>query len=289
MTLKETLLKAIGLLQEKGFETPRLDAELIMMHVTKRSQVQLMISGDEELPLVQQTVFDSLINMRLEGHPIAHIIGECGFWDMMLKVTPDTLIPRPDTEILVEKALTLLECNKLDTVLDLGTGSGAIILALKRSLPQIKAYAVDFSEAALQVASENAKKYNLEVNFYEGSWFNALDGVKLPESKSRGKGFDLIVSNPPYIRENDEHLSQGDVRFEPITALVSGKDGLSDIKHITKESHHFLRPNGYLMFEHGYDQGADVRAILEKHKFTRIETLRDYGGNERVTLGRLND
>ena len=285
MQIRALVNQAVVLLREQGFESARLEAELLMMHVTKFNKVQLLTHDLEELPALDETVYKALVDQRMQGTPIAYILGERDFWDLTLKVTPDTLIPRPDTEILVEKALTLIQCNHCRDVLDLGTGTGAIILALKHSAPEIRATAVDLSPNALAVAMENAQRYHLDVDFRCGSWFTPL----LPERES-AKGFkpqfDLIVSNPPYIEEYDPHLQEGDVRFEPLSALVSGHDGLKDIRLIVHESRAFLRPNGYLMFEHGYNQGAAVRQLLEEVGFAQVETLRDYGQNERVTLGR---
>lgn len=296
MQIRQLLREAIDLFKAQGIESARLDAELLMMHVARLNRVQLITHDNEELNPLDETMFRALVDLRVQGHPIAHLLGEREFWNMTLKVTADTLIPRPDTEVLVEKAITLIDCYKFKQVLDLGTGSGAIILALKRSCPFIEASAVDFSEPALIVALQNAIAHKLSVQFYHGSWFDGLkQAVSLSPNleliKDRTEqvnfnfAFDLIVSNPPYIEEHDPHLSQGDVRFEPITALVSGKDGLEDIRSILKEAPLFLKDNGYLMFEHGYNQGQAVRDLMKEAGFSKIETIRDYGQNERVTLG----
>lgn len=306
--IRALLNESIAKLKESGSLSPRLDAELLMMHVTKFNKVQLITGDLEDISALDETVFRALLAERLKGVPMAYILGEREFWDLTLKVTPDTLIPRPDTEILVEKALTLITCNNLRDVLDLGTGTGAIILALKHSAPQIRATAIDLSSAALEVAQENAARYHLEVNFQQGCWFtpfveesvtnelaasdgaSAQDQVRLQAQAEAGllpqaARFDLIVSNPPYIEENDPHLSQGDVRFEPRSALVSGKDGLDDIRVIAHEARAFLRHNGFLLLEHGYNQGAAVRELLSELGYDKVETMRDYGQNERVTLG----
>lgn len=330
MQIRALLNESIAKLKEQGSSSPRLDAELLMMHVTKFNKVQLITGDLADLNALDETVFRALLAERLKGVPMAYILGERDFWDLTLKVTPDTLIPRPDTEILVEKALTLINCNHLRDVLDLGTGTGAIILALKHSAPEIRATAIDMSAAALEVAQENAARYHLEVNFQQGCWFTpfveesaeaqaelqaelqsggragahaaAHDALALSDGQSRAAQlkaqaqaqagllpqaarFDLIVSNPPYIEEDDPHLSQGDVRFEPRSALVSGKDGLDDIRIIVHEARAFLRNNGYLLLEHGYNQGAAVRALLSELGYAKVETIRDYGQNERVTLG----
>lgn len=306
MQIRTLLRQAIAELKEAGSESPRLDAELLMMHVTHLNRVQLITHDLDELGSLESTVFTALLQKRIQGYPIAHLLGERDFWNLSLKVTPDTLIPRPDTEVLVEKALTLLDCNNFQRVLDLGTGTGAIILALKHDRPHIKASAVDFSVGALQVAIENAIDLGLDVKFYLGSWFEALQhpvtldssgqlvslnkkGVTQPSSqevKSHSPHFDLIVSNPPYIEEKDPHLSQGDVRFEPLSALVSGQDGLQDIRLIVEQARSFLNEGGYLLLEHGYNQGAAVRELLSVAEYENIETIKDYGLNERVTLGR---
>ena len=317
--IRALLRQAVTQLKDHSFESPRLEAELLMMHVTKLNKVQLITRDQEELPALDETVYRALLEQRLQGQPIAYILGERDFWDLSLKVSPDTLIPRPDTEILVEKALTLIKCNHCRDVLDLGTGSGAIILSLKHDAPEIRASAVDISPAALAVAAENAARYNLEVSWYCGSWFSpfmqpqaasALATAATTKAKdiraqhtscthhaassggaatTQGEAiaqFDLIVANPPYIEEGDPHLQQGDVRFEPLVALVSGQDGLSDIKLIVHESRAFLRQGGYLALEHGYNQGEAVRHLFKTVGYTQVETLRDYGQNERVTLGR---
>lgn len=318
MTLREHLIKAITALKDQGIETSRLDAQLLMMKVMSYSRTDLITKDDTILSQEQEQAFTNLIQKRLAGHPIAHLIGERDFWNLTLKVTPATLIPRPDTEILVEKAINLIKEHNLKKVLDLGTGTGAIILSLKHDCPEIEATAVDFSEDALTVAKDNASTYNLNVNFLRGSWFEALNNQEpqqateeqqtakssevtskedslgeeetlkaKPENKLVSQLFDLIVSNPPYIEDEDPHLKEGDVRFEPITALASGKDGLDDIRLITKQAPQHLKQGGYLVFEHGYNQAKQVQQIMAEHGFTQIETIKDYGGNDRVTLGRL--
>ena len=279
MKLREVLAQAVARLTNS--DSPKLDAQLLLMKACSLSRVQLITKENEPLSEEQYQLFESLLNQRLAGHPIAHLLGERDFWDLKLKVTPDTLIPRPDTEVLVEQALEII--NKQEgkaKVLDLGAGSGAIILSLKHSAPNIEAVAVDLSPAALQVARDNAQSYNLDVSWYLGSWFTAL-----PQELTKDSCFDVIVSNPPYIEEHDEHLKQGDVRFEPLSALVSGPDGLDDIRFIAQESTKYLRSGGYLLLEHGYNQGAQVREILSNNGYEQVATIKDYGGNDRVTLG----
>ena len=277
-TIRQVLNEAVVKLQNSSSDSPKLDAKLLLMKACSLSQVQLMVHDNEPISQEQLQAFNELLEQRLIGHPIAHLLGERDFWDLTLKVTPDTLIPRPDTEVLVEQALKLIESNKQSKVLDLGTGSGAIIIALKHTVPSISAFAVDKSPGALQVAQENARRYDLEVNFNLGSWFEPLQ-------EHYQHYFDVIVSNPPYIEEEDEHLQRGDVRFEPLSALVSGKDGLDDIRLIASQAISYLTKDGFLLFEHGYNQGPAVHSILTDLGYRQVQTIKDYGNNDRVTLG----
>lgn len=219
--------------------------------------------------------YQASLQRRLQGEPLAYILGEREFFGLSFKVTPATLIPRPDTELLVELALariTTAGCR----VLDLGTGSGAIALAIAHVRPDAEVIAVDASETALSVARENASRLQIRnVCFVISDWFSALSGQR----------FDLIVSNPPYIAENDRHLAQGDLRFEPATALASGSDGLQDIRHIISEAGAHLAAGGWLMLEHGYDQAEQVRALLLKAGFKNIRSDKDLAGIERVSGG----
>ncbi|MDY3107680.1 MAG: peptide chain release factor N(5)-glutamine methyltransferase, partial [Succinivibrio sp.] len=214
-----------------------------------------------------------LINKRKSGYPIAYILGYKEFFGLRLKVTEDTLIPRPDTETLVEKALAF---NPQGKVLDLGTGTGAIILALKSELKSaIDAYAVDLSKKALEVASFNSQKLNLPVTFIQSNWFSKLGDLK----------FSMIVSNPPYIQKDDIHLTQTSLPFEPIQALTSDDDGLLDIKLICKEAKDHLENGAPLLIEHGFNQGEKVRAIFTEQGYKNVATIKDLGGNDRVTFG----
>lgn len=301
MQLRTLLNDTIRSFKEHGIESARLDAQLLMMHVTNMSFTQLTVYDDKELSETDTAAYKELVAKRLAGHPIAHLTGTRDFWSLSLKVTADTLIPRPDTEVLVEKALELIDVNDSKSVLDLGTGTGAIILSIKKERPKLDAWAVDFSEGALEVAMENAKANQLEVSFRLGSWFDALNTTSTSSSDSAcgdtwscsndkqraAPRFDLIVSNPPYIEEGDPHLSRGDVRFEPITALVSGKDGLDDIRLIADQARHHLNPQGYLVFEHGYNQAAAVRSILSEFGYSDVGSQKDYAGNDRITFGRF--
>lgn len=280
------------LIQAGLVDSYRLDAELLLAHSLQVSRTYLFTWSDKLLDSQQQLAFETLLQQRLQGRPIAHLLGEREFWGLNLKVTADTLIPRPDSETLVEAVLELhqhaqssssspdtkLE-NKTDqawSILDLGTGSGAIALALKSECPLCSVTAVDFSEKALQVASENALNLQLDVDFLQSDWFSAIKATQL---------FDCIVSNPPYIEEADPHLLEGDVRFEPITALTSGQDGLEDIRKITNQAWSFLKPNGWLLIEHGYHQAESVAEIFKIDHYSNVRGIKDLGGNPRVTLG----
>lgn len=292
MTIRQALNEAIVRLKASGSDSPKLDAQLLLMKVCSLSRIQLLVNDSDPIDDDKLKAFNSLVQKREEGHPIAHLIGERDFWDLTLKVTPDTLIPRPDTEIIVEQALNLIKQDKDSPyrVLDLGTGSGAIILSLKNTVKSIEAYAIDKSPKALQVAKENAERYGLEVSFLQGSWFEPLANSHSKDCEHQDyiHYFDVIVSNPPYIEEDDEHLTKGDVRFEPLSALVSGKDGLDDIRLIAKSSIAYLKVGGYLLLEHGYNQGEAVQNILKELGYDLVQTIKDYGNNDRVTMGRFN-
>lgn len=260
-------------------ESPQLDAELLLSHVLQVSRTYLFTWPEKPLNTEQSVQFQRLISQRIEGQPIAYLVGEREFWGLKLQVTTDTLIPRPDTETLVDAVLALYAKNKTHqawSILDLGTGTGAIALALKSEVPDFQITAVDFSENALAVARQNAKNHQLKITFLQSDWLSALD------QEAR---FDCIVSNPPYIEESDPHLDQGDVRFEPTTALTSGSDGLDDIRKITHQAWSHLNPNGWLLIEHGYNQADAVASIFESSGFANIRLLTDLAGTPRVTLG----
>ncbi|MFN4291978.1 MAG: peptide chain release factor N(5)-glutamine methyltransferase [Permianibacter sp.] len=259
-------------------DSARRDAEVLLCHVLNQSLTYLRTWPERELSGVQQAAFDELIRKRQLGEPVAYLTGEREFWSMPFLVTSDTLIPRPETELLVEQTLARLPADQPQVVVDLGTGSGAIALALAKERPQWQLTATDASFAALRIAEKNARRLKLDnVHFEYGSWYAPLAGQR----------FAAIVSNPPYVADRDPHLSQGDVRFEPNSALVSGDDGLDDIRQIVAGAPAHLLPQGWLLLEHGYDQGEPVAALLRQHGFGAVETLRDLAGQPRVTLGQL--
>lgn len=273
MQIREALQQAKQILKAAAIDTASLDANLLLSHVTSLSKVMLIAHDEDELSKEQEDKFFSLINKRKTGYPIAYILGYKEFFGLRLKVTEDTLIPRPDTETLVEKALAF---NPQGKVLDLGTGTGAIILALKSELKSsIDAYAVDLSKKALEVASFNSQKLNLPVTFIQSNWFSKLGDLK----------FSMIVSNPPYIQKDDIHLTQTSLPFEPIQALTSEEDGLLDIKLICKEAKDHLENGAPLLIEHGFNQGEKVRAIFTEQGYKNVATIKDLGGNDRVTFG----
>ena len=276
-TVESALKAAIVQLQEGENTSPSIDAAVLLCHTLDKPRSYLLTWPEKHLTLEQEQHFNELLTRRLTGEPVAYIVGEREFWSLPLKVSPSTLIPRPDTERLVEVALDKT-FGKTGDILDLGTGTGAIALALASEMPNRNVTGIDLRPEAQQLASENAERLNItNTNFLNGSWFEPL-----PENSR----FSLIVSNPPYIEKDDPHLSQGDVRFEPITALVAEEKGLADIKHIADNARHYLEADGWLAFEHGYDQGDAVREIMQALGYLDVMTEKDYGGNDRVTLGR---
>ncbi|ULH02319.1 peptide chain release factor N(5)-glutamine methyltransferase [Aeromonas caviae] len=258
-------------------ESPRADADALLCHLLDCRRSYLMTWPEHELDAAQQATLAGWLARRLNGEPIAHLIGEREFWSLPLKVSPATLIPRPDTEVLVEQALTRLPGGPC-ALLDLGTGTGAIALALKSERPDADVWAVDRMPAAAALARTNSAALGLPIEVRDGSWFAPL---------SDAPRFAMIVSNPPYIDGADPHLHEGDVRFEPRSALVAEEQGLADIRLIVTQAPAHLVPGGWLLLEHGWDQGEAVRQLLLQQGYVQVETVRDYGDNERVTLGRL--
>jgi len=257
-------------------ESPDVDSQVLLCHVLACTPTYLHMWSDKDLTIEQQTQFKQLITQRQQGQPVAYITGQRGFWSLDLKVTDATLIPRPDTELLVTLALTKLQDQM--SVVDLGTGSGAIALSIAHEFPNTKVFAMDFSWSALEVARENTLSHNLKnVSFWQGHWLAAISEQQ----------FDLIVSNPPYIEQHDPHLSEGDVRYEPLTALASGIDGLDDIRLIIKQAQTCLKSSGWLMVEHGYHQSQQVQALFRAAGFDNISAHQDFGGQDRVVIGQL--
>ncbi|MBX9675995.1 MAG: peptide chain release factor N(5)-glutamine methyltransferase [Methylotenera sp.] len=272
---QQKLVAQLGLTrQDAQFET-----QLLLQTVLKVNRAWLIAHESEMLAANDDESFEGLLNRRAKGEPIAHIIGYREFYGLRLKVTLDTLIPRPDTETLVEAALTKIPITAHSNILDLGTGTGAIALAIAHNRLQSNVIATDISQQALNVAIENATNLTIQnVQFIQSDWFLGMSHQQ----------FDVIVSNPPYIEADDIHLSQGDLRFEPLSALASGKDGLDDIRRIAHSAPNHLKPNGWLMFEHGYKQAQHVADIMAENGFSQISHMKDLAGILRVTMGQLS-
>ena len=273
MDFQRWLREAVGELSES--ESPKRDAEILLEHVTGKARTYLLAFGETLLTAEQEAQLAALLARRKTGEPVAHLVGEREFWSLPLYVSAATLIPRPDTECLVEQALARLPTAAC-SILDLGTGTGAIALALATERPDCSVTAVDVMPDAVTLAQRNVERLGLgNVTVLQSSWFSALEN----------RLFALIVSNPPYIDEHDPHLEQGDVRFEPLTALVAANEGLADLDHIVTTSRQHLLSGGWLLVEHGWTQGNAVRALFTNAGYRAVATCRDYGGNERLTLG----
>ncbi len=286
MKIKTILTNAATRLNsaEAGFE-----AQLLLQHALNVNRAWLIAHQNDALEANIHAAYRALINRRINGEPIAYILGVREFYGLSLKVTPDTLIPRPDTETLVEAALAKItpspqggrgvgERGKSLSILDLGTGTGAIALAIAKHRPLAQVTAVDASENALKIAQENAQNLQIaNVEFIISNWFDAL----------KNQRFDVIVSNPPYIEANDIHLTQGDLRFEPLVALASGQDGLDAIRTIIQNAPQHLNPRGWLILEHGYNQAESVATLLKRAGFTEISHTLDLARIARVTLGQF--
>lgn len=279
LTIEQALKAAISRLAESGSDSPSLDAAVLLCHTLDRPRSYLLTWPDRVLETEAAQKFEALLQRRCGGEPVAYITGEREFWSLPLKVSPSTLIPRPDTERLVELALDKAP-SQPGRILDLGTGTGAIALALASELPQHQIFGVDIRPEAQMLAQENAANLNLlNTQFFNGSWFDPVES---------GTKFALIVSNPPYIEKDDPHLLQGDVRFEPVSALVAEEKGLADIRHIAEQARDYLAPEGWLLFEHGFEQGGAVRQLLLSMGYCQVVTEQDYAGNDRVTLGQFD-
>ncbi len=291
---RQQLISTLSLLTADA----RSEAQLLLQHVLNVNRAWLIAHESDALQPNTHAAFEVLLKRRLNGEPIAYIFGYCEFYGLKLKVTADTLIPRPDTETLVEAALAKIPTSSfqrksdssglesLDSalrrndslhILDLGTGTGAIALAIAKHRPQAFITATDASKNALKVAKKNAQNLSIQnIELLHSSWFNALEN----------QHFDVIVSNPPYIEQDDAHLRQGDLRFEPISALASGSDGLNDIRQIIDGCLIHLKAQGWLMLEHGYNQAEQVADLMAQTGLTAIKTIKDLGGNNRVTIGK---
>ncbi len=255
----------------------RRECAWLLEHIMDINHLTLKYKPKQQLTPEQQGIFLKKIEQLKQGEPLAYVIGEQDFWSLTLKVTPATLIPRPDTEVLVEQALSLIDLTQNVTVLDLGTGSGAIALSIAKERPNAQVIATDFSIEALKVAQQNAVFNSIDnVQFLQGSWFDALPAQHK---------FDVIVSNPPYIDEQDQHLI--DLMYEPMSALTAKNNGLADLEVIIVQAPQWLTANGWLLVEHGFDQALVVQKLIVQAGFSDVNTVKDYGGNDRVTMGRL--
>jgi len=259
-------------------DTAKLDVELLLARSLGKDRTYLFTWCDKLVTQAEEMMFNELFARRLKGEPIAYILGQQEFWDLKLKTAHHTLIPRADTETLIEWALELADTlPEQAKVIDLGTGTGAIALSLANEFRQWDVQGVDLIPQAVELALNNAELNQLEhVRFYQSSWFNNVDGQ-----------FDLIVSNPPYIDPDDEHLGQGDVRFEPKSALVAEKKGLADLELIADQSRDYLLEGGWLLMEHGYDQQEAVQQLLIQFGYQQVSTRIDLGGNPRITGGQF--
>lgn len=260
-------------------ESPKLDAEVILCFLLEKDRSYLFAWDDKVMDDDIIRRFTALIMRRQAGEPVAHILGYREFWSLELEVSADTLIPRPDTEVLVEQALACMPSHACQ-VLDLGTGTGAIALALASESPQATVTAIEYQQGAAALARRNVKRCGFDVAVLQGSWFEPLKA---------SQRFDVIVSNPPYIDAHDPHLAMGDVRFEPLTALVATDNGLADLKHIISQGYQFLTVDGWLLVEHGFEQGAAVRALFTASNYHQVVTHKDYGNNDRITVGQRKE
>lgn len=260
-------------------DEPRLEAELLLAFILHKPRTYLFAWPEKILTAQQLTLFDQLLSRRLAGEPIAYIIGRREFWSLDLHVTAATLIPRPETELLVEKALALIPIDKIKSIVDLGTGCGAIAAAIAKERPKCQITAIDLSADALMITVDNLLRLGLEnVTCLQGDWYQPI---------SPNRRFDFILSNPPYVKVDDPHLQQGDLRWEPYNALIAGQDGLTAIRRIIAGASDHLRQGGWLLLEHAFDQGLKVRQLMQEVPFKQIHTLQDLGQHERVTLGRI--
>ena len=273
VTIRQLLKQAAGLLPA---DTARLDAEVLLAHALEKTRSHLHAWPEKLLSAEQQTQFQQLLQARIQGEPVAYLTGQREFWSLPLGLTPATLIPRPETETLVALALEVIPADSTALIADLGTGSGAIALALARERPRCQLLATDISPAAIATAAANARQLGIgNIEFHTGDWCEPL----------AGRQCDVIVSNPPYIRNNDPHLQSGDVRFEPRGALAAGPEGMDDLEKIARCAGQLLKTGGWLIMEHGYDQGEQVTHLLEASGFQAVTDHADDAGLSRVIMG----
>lgn len=272
-SIRQLLAQAAGLLPA---DTARLDAEVLLAHALGKPRSHLHAWPEKHPSAEQQSQFQQLLQARLRGEPVAYLTGQREFWSLPLTLTPATLIPRPETETLVALALELIPADSGALIADLGTGSGAIALAIAHERPRCRLLATDISPAALETAAANARRLGINnIEFHGGNWCEPLTGRQC----------DVIVSNPPYIRDTDPHLLSGDVRFEPRDALAAGPEGVDDLTSITRCACHVLKPGGWLIMEHGYDQGRQAMDLLHANGFQVVTDHVDAAGLSRVVMG----
>jgi release factor glutamine methyltransferase len=283
MTLDGLLARAAARLLDAGSPSAHRDAEVLLCHVLGVGRAWLYTWGDGRAATLDRARFEALVAARAAGHPVAHLTGEREFWGLSLRTTPDTLIPRPDTETLVAAALEKASTAE-GRLLDLGSGSGAIALAFASERPGWTVVGLDIRAEAVALARDNAERLAIaNAAFRQSDWFAAL------ADERDGERFDLVVANPPYIAEDDPHLTHGDLRFEPRTALVAAEDGLADLRLLVRAARDHLAPHGWLMLEHGFRQADPVRQAMAAAGYLAVASLLDLGGRERVTLGRRGD
>ncbi|SJM95073.1 N5-glutamine methyltransferase, modifies release factors RF-1 and RF-2 [Crenothrix polyspora] len=279
MTSIQTILEQATQMLATSSDSATLDAEVLLCSILQKQRSHLRAWPDKILDARQADLFWAAVAKRQQGQPIAYITGNREFWSRSFQVSSDVLIPRPDTEVLIECALKLIPVDQAARIIDLGTGSGIIAITLAAERPQANVTATDISEAALAIAQSNAKQHDIDrIQFYTSNWFSHVP-LEL---------FDLIVSNPPYIAEGDPHLQDSDLRFEPQTALVAPDNGLQAIQSLADQARHRLQLGGHLLIEHGYNQQDAVQNIFKEFRYENVQTYLDLSGQPRVTYGQWN-